>query len=355
MKSRVVVRLVGSLLMSSAAASLRAEPLVISGPTMGTTYRVQLVDGVEHDVDKSEAPLRAAIDATLADVDRRLSTYRNDSEISRFNRAPAGDWFAVSPATAELVAKSLEMSRQTGGALDVTVGPLVRLWHFGPAAIADANVAAGVTPPTEAEILAARKLIGHEKLAVRSNPPGLRKQMAGLEVDLSAVGEGDAIDRLAAMLTRRGQQNFLIELGGEVRASGERADGRPWRVAVERPTADRPSMEVALPLINAALATSGDYRRYFEYNGRRYSHIIDPATGRPIDHTLASVTVVANDSLTADAWDTAILVLGPQRGYECAVTHGIAALLISRDGDRFVAQETPAWHERFSSPTHAAP
>jgi thiamine biosynthesis lipoprotein len=141
----------------------------------------------------------------------------------------------------------------------------------------------------------------------------------------------------------------LIELGGEIRASGLRADGRPWRVAVERPTADRPSIEAAVPLDNAALATSGDYRRYFEYAGRRYSHIIDPATGRPIEHALASVTVVADDSLTADAWDTAILVLGPQRGYECAVAHGIAALLISRDGDRFIAKKTPAWQKRFAT------
>jgi thiamine biosynthesis lipoprotein len=318
---------------------------------MGTTYHVRLASAGKLD----EPTLRAAIEAVLADVDRRLSTYRNDSEISRFNRAPENEWFAVSPATAALVAASLAMSRKTGGALDVTVGPLVRLWHFGPDAIAAARSPADLIPPDDAVILATQKLVGAEKLEVRRDPPALRKHAAGLEVDLSAVGEGHAIDRLAEELARRGERNFLIELGGEIRASGNRTDGLPWRVAVARPSGNPSDIETAVLLSNASLATSGDYQRYFEYNGRRFSHIIDPTTGRPIDHTLAAVTVVADDSFTADVWDTALLVLGPDRGFDLAVEQNLAALFISREGDGFNARETPAWQQQFAIAASSAP
>lgn len=334
---------IACLVLTAIAAAARAEPLTIAGPTMGTTYRVQIEDAEQGDA----ISLRATIDAVLADVDRRLSTYRKDSEISRFNRAPAGEWFAVSSPTAALVERSLALSSRTDGALDITVGPLVRLWHFGPQSLATVQSLKDVTPPKAEAIRAAQALVGCDKLAVRKDPPALRKQVAGLEIDLSAVGEGYAIDLLAGELKRRGHKNFLIELGGEIFARGQHADGRPWRVAVERPSDDGPALQTAVPLHDAALATSGDYRRYFEHNGRRYSHIIDPATGAPISHNLASVTVVADDSFTADAWDTALLVLGPERGYQRAVAQNLAALFITRDGDHFVTQETPAWQQRF--------
>jgi FAD:protein FMN transferase len=148
-------------------------------------------------------------------------------------------------------------------------------------------------------------------------------------------------------LAHRGYENFLVELGGEIRVRGVNAKGKPWRVAVQRPDAKRTRVQAFVELRNAAIATSGDYHRYFEHQGRRYSHIIDPTTGRPIEHQLAAVTVAADDALTADAWDTALLVLGPERGYDTAVEHDIAALFITRDGDRFIARETPAWKTRF--------
>lgn len=341
-------RLVWLLLVASAVSTAGAEPLLISGPTMGTTYHVKLVGVAAADA----AAIRAEIEAVLADVDERLSTYRRDSEVSRFNRAPAGEWFAVSPATVEVVSAALAFSRQTGGALDVTVGPLVRLWHFGPNAITESKSTADIAPPDEAALQAARKLIGYEKLEVRTDPPALRKRVDGLEIDLSAVGEGDAIDRVTAAITKRDIANYLVELGGEVRAGGLGPNGSPWHVAVERPPVvqspiERHEMLSTVSLSNAALATSGDYHRYFEHGSHRYSHIIDPSTGRPVSHTLASVTVAADDALTADAWDTALLVLGPKHGYDSAVEHGIAALLISRAGDAFVTQETPAWRERI--------
>jgi FAD:protein FMN transferase len=339
---------ISSLFLLCPTLAPAAEPVLISGPTMGTTYHVKLVDASPADV----AALRTEIADTLADVDQRLSTYRANSEISRFNRAPPDEWFPVSPATAEIVIAAQELNRQTDGALDVTVGPLARLWHFGPNAISDTKSTAEIKPPKESELSAARQLIGNEKLEVRLSPPALRKQIAGLEIDLSAVGEGYAIDRLAEIIKLRGIQNFLIELGGEVRASGHSASGKPWRVAITRPTDNGSELQVALPLVttsqtDAALSTSGDYHRYFEHNGRRYSHIIDPKTGRPLTHNLASVTVAAESAMITDVWDTALLVLGPNRGYDIAVENNIAALFIQRSGDGFKTCETPAWSARF--------
>ncbi|MGE3638721.1 MAG: FAD:protein FMN transferase, partial [Pirellulales bacterium] len=235
------------------------------------------------------------------------------------------------------------------------VGPLVRLWHFGPDTIAKANSPADIAPPQEAALQAARAVVGHQYLEVRDDPPALRKQVAGLEVDLSAVGEGYAIDHLAAAVERLGHENFLVELGGEVRASGHGPSGKPWRIAVERPDESHANTAEIVELSNAAVATSGDYHRYFEYHGQRYSHIIDPATGRPIQHKLAAVTVAADSALVADAWDTALLVLGPERGYECAAKHNLAALFITRSGDQFAIRETPAWQERFVTAARRAP
>jgi thiamine biosynthesis lipoprotein len=327
---------------------------------MGTTYRIKLVDAPAANASAANVDdLRAKIADELANVDRRLSTYRTDSEISRFNRAEEGEWFPVSPATAQLVVEAKELSRKTNGALDVTIGPLVRLWHFGPDALRDVKSMSQIKPPPDAEIHSARERVGDQRLSVRTDPAALRKDIAGLEIDLFAIGEGYAIDRLAEIIGDAGVSNFLIELGGEVRASGHGPQGKPWRIAITRPADDRSEMQVAIPLVttpyvDAALSTSGDYHRYFEHNGRRYSHIIDPATGRPITHNLASVTVAAENAITTDAWDTALLVLGPDRGYECAVHNNIAALFIERSGDGFIVRETPAWHERFPSSAEPA-
>lgn len=337
--------------LARAAEPTSDQQTIISGPTMGTTYHVKLVDASPAEV----AALRTEIAGALAGIDQRLSTYRADSEISRFNRAPPDEWFPVSPATAEIVIAAKQLNRETERALDVTVGPLVRLWHFGPNTISDAKSAADINPPTDEALEAARKLVGDRHLTVRTYPKALRKQIDGLEVDLSAIGEGYAIDRLAELIQQRGIENFLIELGGEVRASGHGPSGKPWRVAVTRPSDHGAKMQVAIPLTNAALSTSGDYHRYFEHNGRRYSHIIDPKTGRPITHNLASVTVAAEDAMTTDAWDTALLVLGPDFGYACAVKNDIAALFIQRSGDHFVVRETPAWKELFATAASSSP
>jgi FAD:protein FMN transferase len=335
------------------AGVARAESIAISGPTQGTTYHIKVADAPATVTSKQ---LKADVEKVLAAIDRQMSTWRSDSEVSRLNRAPAGEWFAVSPATAEVVAAAQEISRKTDGALDVTVGPLVRLWHFGPDTTADPSLRTKprpIVPPTDEAIDNARKLIGYKKLEVRANPPALRKSVAGLEIDLSSIASGYAIDQLSKLLSERGLKNWLIEIGGEVRAAGRRADGQPWQVAIERPIPGKPQMQMAVPLQNAAIATAGDYQKFFEYEGRRYSHIIDPSAGRPIEHSLASVTVVANTCTAADGWDTPLLVLGPERGFEYAEKNGIAALFLTRD-DGGRACTTTAWKTRFKSSDETA-
>jgi FAD:protein FMN transferase len=329
--------------LATFAFSAQAEPLMFGGPTMGTAYHVRLVAPESAAVELKL--LQRDVQSLLAEVDRQMSTYREDSELSRFNRAAAGQWFAVSQSTADVVAAAQEISRKTDGALDATVGPLVHLWHFGPKEAA--NVDATFGPPSESLLEMARKHVGYEKLEVRTNPPTLRKQTSGLQVDLSSIAPGHAVDRMAALLVARGIESFMVEIGGEIRAAGRRGDGQPWRVAIERPLVDRRELQIALPLTDAAISTAGDYRKFFEFEGRRYSHIIDPATGRPVEHALGSVTVVADTCIEADGWDTALLVMGPERGFEFAEQNGIAALFIQR-GEPGDVRVTRAWRERFN-------
>jgi FAD:protein FMN transferase len=344
----------GLLLMLLLASGVRAETLELRGATMGTTYHIKLV--APADAVDSER-LHAEVEKVLAEIDLQMSTWRADSELSRFNRAKAGEWFAVSRAAAVVVAAAREISEKTDGAMDVTVGPLVRLWHFGAEA-KRRNRSRGnggderrrsLSPPTDDEITAALELVGYEKLEVRLNPPALRKTVDGLEVDLSSIASGYAIDRLAALIAKRDAKSFMVELGGEVRAAGVREDGKPWRVAIERPAEDGRAMQTAVPLVDAAIATAGDYRKFFEYGGRRYSHVIDPAIGRPVDHELASVTVVAESCMAADGWDTPLLVLGPKRGLECAERNGVAAMFIERANGNAKVRTTSAWNQMFGS------
>jgi thiamine biosynthesis lipoprotein len=326
------------------AAHAQAEPFVLRGATMGTTYHIKLAATSRmEDIDR----LHSDVERVLAEIDRQMSTYRPDSELSRFNRAPAGEWFPVSAATAEVAAAAQAISEDTGGALDVTVNPLVKLWHFGPSNHAEASGSGEFKPPPDGLLSAARKLIGFRNLDVRAAPPALRKKIGGLEVDLSSIAPGYAIDLLAELLADRGIGDFMIEIGGEVRTAGRRADGKPWQVAIERPLPERREMQTSISLSNAAIATAGDYQKFFEYGGRRYSHIIDPASGRPIEHSLVSVSVVAETCLAADGWDTPLLVLGPQRGFECAERHGIAALFIEHGGGGETVRTTSAWQTRF--------
>lgn len=309
------------------------------GSTMGTVYNVRAVGSA---AGLSVAALQRQVDLRLAAISQEMSTYLPDSEISRFNRYTGDDWFAVSTETALVVAAGLEVSRDTQGAFDVTVGPLVNLWGFGPAG------RAGEIPADEA-IAECQARVGYTRLQVRQEPPALRKRRADVYIDLSAIAKGFAVDEVAKLLERHAVGSYLVEIGGEVRTRGRKPDGGGWRIGIERPVAAVRELDCVVELDNRSLATSGDYRNFFERQGRRYSHEIDPRTGRPVDHALLSVSVLADDCLTADAWATALLVLGPDAALPAARRRGLDVLCMIRSGDGWVEQATPGFAARIRS------
>lgn len=308
----------------SAGCGGKADPdalLELSGPIMGTRYSVQVV-AMPEGLDKTG--LAAAIREQLNDINARMSTYLEDSEVSRFNRYAETDWFAVSAATAKVAAAAQAISKATDGAFDVTVGPLVNIWGFGPKSALAAM-------PDSSVIEAVSTRIGFDKLEVRLDPPALKKSQPDLYVDLSAIAKGYAVDVIADLLASNGIENFLVDIGGELRVRGKNAEGDAWRVAIENPKGTNKPFKV-LSLSTGAVATSGNYRNYFEIGGQRFSHTIDPRTGRPVNHSLVLATVVAGDAMTADGWATAMIVLGAEQGLKVAEREGLAVLLLSEAG-----------------------
>ncbi len=303
------------------------------GRTMGTTYSVKIVD-LPDSVDSSR--LEQVFQARLQTVNGQMSTYQVDSDLSRFNRSSAVDWVTVPDALRTVVDVARSVTARTGGAFDVTVGPLVNLWGFGPG-----NQNPRVPAATEIEQTLQR--VGARHLATRADPAALRKDRPDLYIDLSAIAKGYAVDVLANYLEGQGIADYLVEIGGEVRTGGNNRQGKPWRIAVERPLPGQRVVHRSIGLSSAAMATSGDYRNYFTQDGQSYSHTIDPRTGSPVRHRLASVSVVAETAVFADAMATALMVLGPDAGYVLAEREKIAALFIVRDGNALVEHATPAF------------
>jgi thiamine biosynthesis lipoprotein len=328
-KAAAVLLLGGALV----ACSDPGRPVEVTGPTMGTTYSVKVVD---LPAGLGEGSLRVEVERVLEAVNASMSTYLADSELSRFNRSGDTAWTAASLDLVRVVAEAQRVSLLTGGAFDVTVGPLVNLWGFGPGRGED-------RVPSEAEVAEARARVGHAHLQAREAPPAVRKAIPDLYVDLSAIAKGYGVDRVSERLEALGVARYLVEIGGEVRGRGANARGTPWKVAVERPADGARTAYAVVDVDGVGVATSGDYRNYFEKEGRRYSHTIYPATGRPIAHTLASVTVVSDTCMTADALATGLNVLGPAAGYALAEREGIAAFFIVHEGQGFTHRATPAF------------
>jgi thiamine biosynthesis lipoprotein len=267
-----------------------------------------------------------------------MSTYIADSEISRFNRYGQNDWFEISDSLAEVIANALRISQISGGAFDITVGPLVNLWGFGPERKPEK------IPPDE-KIKEVMGFTGYRKLTVRLSPPAVKKTQPEVFCDLAGIAKGYGVDKVAEYLESRGISDYLVEIGGEVRAKGKKETNAWWRLGIAAPDGSS-GIQEAFPLKNKAMATSGDYHNYFEEEGIRYSHTIDPGTGKPITHKLASVTVIHESCMFADAMATAIDVLGPQRGYELALKEKLAVFLIIKGKDRFIEKKTPEF-EKF--------
>ena len=326
----ILIGLVALILRSSEPSPAVSQ---FSGLTMGTTYTVTLAGEIS-------APTLEAVKqesfAVLEDVNQKMSTYLPASEVSRFNDAQTTEWMPVSSATAEVVDLALHIGEQTGGAFDITVGPLVDLWGFGPAPRPD-------LAPSATDIAQRLAVIGYQKVECSLSPPMLRKIDPRLRIDLSAIAKGYAVDRVAAHLLSRGLADFIVEVGGEVVVRGAKGPQTPWRIGIESPLSDRRQIGDVLSLRDMAMATSGDYRNYFEMDGRRYSHTIDPRTGYPIDHALAAVTILDPSCARADALATAFMVLGPDEAFSFAERTNIAALLIVKTSDGFAEKSTRAF------------
>jgi len=311
-------------------AGFAAERPLVSwqGETMGSVYTVKIAD-VRLDAAPLET-LKEAIRHRLEEVNRQMSHYRPESELSRFNRAPAGEPFTMSADFARVLQLAFELNLRSGGALDPTVGPVVNLWGFGEASSRRAV-------PGEAQLQAALARVGCHHLRI-TEEGRLVKDIAGLQLNLSAVAKGFGVDTMAAAVRAHGFTNFYVSISGEVYASGHNGAGTDWQVGLSAPVDDwRPGdpMLTVIPLSGRAVSTSGDYQKYFvDAQGRRQSHLIDPRTGRPVRHALGSVSVVADTCAWADGLSTTLFVLGPDAGLKFVETlTNAAALFVLRDPD----------------------
>ena len=321
-----------------------SDPKVIrlQGLTMGTSYSVlipQLPSKMTGHA--TEQSIQFEIESILERVNQQMSTYLHDSELSQINQSAARQWLTVSPELFEVLHYAQSVSEQTSGAFDITVGPLVNLWGFGPSQPEQESLDS--VKPTEEQIARERKRLGYHKLEIRPETLQLRKPFNELYIDLSAIAKGYGVDAVATYLDSLGIQGYLVEIGGELRGKGFSSRGDYWRVALEKPEPGQRSVQRVIEIANLAVATSGDYRNYFEKDGVRYSHTIDPRTGSPISHALASVSVLSDKAMVADAWATALMVLGEEAGYKLAEENGLAAFFLYRQGDEFLSKETSAF------------
>ena len=333
-----IALLLACLLLPHAVAARGLQHL--AGRSMGTTWQVTVAS------DRESAELRDGIQAELDRVVAQMSTWEPQSDISRFNRAPAGSEHVLPEGFFKVLEAALTLAASTQGAYDPTVGPLVNLWGFGPDGQRRAS-------PDDDAIETMRQRTGWQRL--RIDPARhAAVQPGALYVDLSSIAKGYGVDRVAAYLEAAGSEAYLVEVGGELRARGRKPDGQPWRVAVEQPAPQDQGADAGNPggprlsgvvvaLDQLSMATSGDYRHFFEQGGQRYSHTIDPRSGRPVTHALASVTVLHRDCMQADALATAMSVLGPEEGWRYAIERDLAVLFFIHDGDGFRQRMTPAF------------
>lgn len=289
----------------------------LNGPTMGTRWSALFFAGAEFDT----APVRAALQDAVDEVDRQMSTWKPDSDLMRLNAAPIGAWVAVPERLFEVLRLGLEIGRASGGTFDIGMGDAVTAWGFGPDAAAPDRIRSAMAAPRRP---------AHEVLEIGEDR--VRKTFP-LALDLNAIAKGYGVDRLAETLRDHGIADALVGIDGEMRALGLRPDGDAWTIAVEAPDAERRAPHSILALQEAAVATSGDYRHWVEVQGRRLSHTMDPSRGAPVLASPASVTVVAPSCAEADAWATALMVLGPDRGVALAGKRGLDALFLLREDD----------------------
>jgi thiamine biosynthesis lipoprotein len=308
------------------------KEILLQGRTMGTTYNIKVVATPEH---VESLQLHKKIEKVLKQINQEMSTYIPSSEISLFNKATSGETFEISNGFSRVLEESIRLGELSNGKLDITVGPLVNLWGFGPEQRPE-------KVPSEALLTSTLAKVGLKNLHLDGNK--LSKDISDLYIDLSTTAKGYGVDIVAELIEANGIVNYLVEIGGEMRLRGFKHTGELWAIAIEKPIQDpsgeqRAVHQVIIPKDNA-VATSGDYRNYFEADAQRFSHIIDPATGKPINHNLVSVTVIHPSSMTADGLSTTLMVMGAEQGMEFAVENNLAALFIFKTEHGFGEQFT---------------
>ncbi len=298
---------------------------------MGTSYSVQINAKGSANLDDE---LTNTIEDILNQVNQKMSTYIDDSELSQINSSTSTEWLSVSQDLYNVISTANTISIKTEGAFDITVGPLVNQWGFGPE---DRNE---IIPPPDSTIQILSEYVDYKQLNLRPSPPEIRKLKADISLDLSGIAKGYAIDKIADYLERNGFENYMIEIGGELRAKGFNNSEELWRIGIEKPLTEDREVHKIIHLDNTAMATSGDYRNFFTINDVRYSHGIDPKTGHPVSHQLVSVTVLDPSAMVADARATGLLVMGPDDGVKLAVRENIPALFIISSTNGYLEQYT---------------
>jgi thiamine biosynthesis lipoprotein len=321
------IAFLAALTLSACMGDESANVVNLSGKTMGTTYNVTAV-GVPDNLEQTD--ISDAVEAVLADVNAKLSNWDKNSEVSRFNGSSETSPAGVSGDFITVMTAANEVHSLSGGKFDVTLGPLIELWGFGPRKPED-------PVPSDAAVEEALEFVGQsEMLTVDKAASTISKREPKVGINLSAIAKGYGIDAVAAKLKDLGIENYMVEIGGDLVTAGQNDKGEAWKIGIEKPEPGEQAVELIVSLKDKGLATSGDYRNFVEYDGIRYSHIIDPVTGKPITHWTTSVSVLADNAMMADAWATAMLVLGSEKGLDIAEANNIAVYFISRDenGDK---------------------
>ena len=333
--------LVSTLVLALSGCESNSERVeVLSGPTMGSTYTIKYVFNAST---PAADAVGVEVQNILDEVDRQMSTYRLDSDIARFNQSPPNTCMPMPQPVLHLAQYGYELSRLSDGAFDMTLSPLLNLWGFGPQG-------RGKHVPSAEEIAKAKAQVGYQHVRVVGDK--LCKD-ADVQIEFNSIAAGYTVDRLSERFTELKIDSFMIEVTGELIAKGRKPDGAPWRIALEQPLGDgQRVIQRILEVDGYGVNTSGDYRNYFEEDGVRFSHTIDPKVGAPISHRLASVTVVDRSALHADGLGTLLLVLGPERGLAFAEERKIAAFFVMRDGEGFATQVSSEFSRMFPEGGH---
>ena len=342
---QIVVYAVLLLCVSGLFSCPACASIYLDGDIFGTTYHLEARSETQA---LDARALQRAVEDRLHTIDAQMSTWKAESDVSLFNRADADQWVPVSDETVAVIRLAQSIHKRSNGAFDITVGPVLKLWNFGPAAGGAFQV------PDERRIATALARVGSQHLLTERNPPRLKKRIAQVEVDLSAIAKGYAVDAVCETLGLAGADHYLVEIGGEVRTRGVNASGSPWRIGIESPTPHQRGVASVVALRDEAMATSGDYRNFFERDGRRYAHTIDPTTGQPVSSNVTSVTVFAQTCAEADAYATALMAMGDD-AIEWANRNGIEALFFVRQGNDISSRTSAAFATSRLRPGDASP